>query len=107
MSAKRSTRRIDPAALVGSWLHSHEEDSGDERVYRPSDFAFPPSRGRAGFELCADGTLRERRLGVTDVPSQATGSWTLRDSSLVMDTPDGERTLDIVRALPDKLVVKR
>ncbi|HHJ16932.1 MAG TPA: hypothetical protein ENJ80_09565 [Gammaproteobacteria bacterium] len=40
--------------LTGRWLHSHEEDSGDEMVFRPGSYDFPPSRGRMGYEFHAD-----------------------------------------------------
>ena len=30
--------------LSGSWTHSFEEDTGNEQVYRPDSYAFPPSR---------------------------------------------------------------
>ncbi|WP_332879596.1 hypothetical protein [Massilia sp. S19_KUP03_FR1] len=30
--------------LSGSWTHSYEEDTGNEQVYRPDSYAFPPSR---------------------------------------------------------------
>ncbi len=42
--------------LIGHWRHSHEEDeANDIAVFRPVDFPFPPSRGRAEFELLPDG----------------------------------------------------
>ena len=37
------------------WIHSHEEDTEDKKVYRPSTFEFPPSRGRDGFEIKENG----------------------------------------------------
>jgi hypothetical protein len=30
--------------LSGSWTHSYEEDTGDEKVYRPDSYPFPASR---------------------------------------------------------------
>ena len=30
--------------LGGRWTHSFEEDSGNEQVFRPDSYAFPPSR---------------------------------------------------------------
>jgi hypothetical protein len=47
----------DPARLHKRWLHSYEEDTETEAVYRPESYAFPPSRGpRPGFELRPDGS---------------------------------------------------
>ena len=42
---------IDPEQVAGRWVHSHEEDSGDELVFRPAGYAFPPSRGREALTL--------------------------------------------------------
>lgn len=39
------------ACLQRRWLHSHEEDTADVRVYRPAEYPFPPARGRDGFEF--------------------------------------------------------
>jgi hypothetical protein len=42
--------------LTGHWRHSHEEDEANGiAVFRPIAFPFPPSRGRAEFELLPDG----------------------------------------------------
>lgn len=50
------------ADLAGSWTHSHEEDSADLRVYRPTDaFAFPP--GRRGRETLEFGTAGQMITG--------------------------------------------
>ena len=69
-----------PAAhpdLIRRWTHSHEEDSPDGMVFRPSDHAFPPSRGRASFELFGDQKLVEHDVGANDAGAQAAGRWSL------------------------------
>ncbi len=35
-------------ALAGRWVHSHEEDTDDEMVFRAADsgYRFPPARAR-------------------------------------------------------------
>src|SRR5690242_6845650 len=54
-------------ALVGkTWLHSHEDDRGDTIVYRPNSYDFPRSRGRTGFMLEADGSVRQYIIAPTD-----------------------------------------
>jgi hypothetical protein len=63
------------AMLSRHWVHSHEEDTDTEKVYRPSDFPFPRSRGRASFELRVDGTLKEFGIGSTDRPQESEGTW--------------------------------
>ena len=57
---------MDP--LLQHWIHSHEEDTDTEMVFRPASFNFPPARGRKGFELSPDGTLIDYRIGPTDRP---------------------------------------
>ena len=95
-------------ALDRRWVHSHEEDTGREMVFRPADREFPPSRGRMKFELKPDGTFLESRPGPTDVPEEHAGKWhRKKDETLVLEGgPEGERVFEIVSAEPDRLVVK-
>ncbi len=79
---------VDPSILVGHWVHSHEEDTADTRVFRPGSRGFPPSRGRQGFELDADGTLVERGPGPVDRTVTRAGTWHLdADDRLVLRVP--------------------
>ena len=98
-----------PAFAFGRWVHSHEEDTEREMVFRPADREFPPSRGRMKFELKANGTFLESRPGPTDVPEEQTGRWQLESGAkLVLEGgPEGRRELEIVSAEPDRLVVKK
>ena len=75
----------------GRWRHSHEEDSGDVRVYRPADWAFPPARGRRGLEFRPDGKMLVLGPGPDDRPETREGS---RDE------------LEIVSLEPDRLTVR-
>ena len=63
--------------LIGRWVHSHEEDTATEMVFRPGDYSFPPSRGRRSFELLPDGSLVDEGIAPTDGPQRAAGSWKL------------------------------
>ena len=60
-------------AVVGHWVHSHEEDTDAEMVYRPASYAFPPSRGRTSFDLRADGSYVERSPGPGRRPRRVEG----------------------------------
>ena len=100
---------IDRSALERAWLHSHEDDTADETVYRPADYAFPPSRGRQGFELRSDGSCLETAIGPTDRPQEATGTWELTDDDTLVLSRPGEpdqrwRVRDVTE---DRLVVER
>jgi hypothetical protein len=67
-----------PLQLFRHWVHSREEDQGDVQVFRPPDFAFPPSFGRDGMEMRPDGTFIQHDIGPADEPVQVPGRWTQR-----------------------------
>ena len=99
---------IDTAALHRKWIHSHEEDTGDEQVFRPASYGFPPSRGRSGLDLHPDGSYGETAPGPTDRPEESDGTWELKGDVLELRGPDGStRTLEVVSAEPDRLVVRK
>ena len=100
-----------PAHALGHrWVHSHEEDTEHEMVFRPAEREFPPSRGRMRFELLPDGTFLESAPGPTDATEKRAGTWKLTGQKLMLDrdqSPAGRRELEIVSAEDDKLVVKK
>jgi hypothetical protein len=98
---------VSPELLHRAWLHSHEEDSKGRMVFRPSTYAFPPSRGRTGFDLRPDGTLLETGIGPTDRRTQSAGKWTLEGSTLRLHDRGerSEQALSIAELGPDRLVV--
>lgn len=95
-------------AVIGKWIHSHEEDTDTETIYRPASFAFPASRGRRGLELRDDGMLMETTIGATDVPGEAAGRWELRpDGTLMLRSNSGVLRLRVIRVEPDRLVFSK
>jgi hypothetical protein len=98
---------IDPTNLEGRWVHSHEEDTDDELVYRSasSGYEFPRSRGREALELHPDGSYGGTAPGPTDKPEAAGGgNWALEDGNKLV-LPD--RVLEITAAEGDVLRVKK
>ena len=98
--------------LQQSWIHSHEEDTETETVYRPADYDFPLSRGRAGFELKSDNKLAEINIAPTDGTTEKDGSWELKsdkDNLELQLNPDSpaKRDLQIKSVSKDRLVVKK
>jgi hypothetical protein len=89
--------------LHGHWVHAHEEDSGDERVFRPASHPLPRSRGRQELELRPGGTFVERHPGPVDVPVESTGSWSLQGDQLTL----GDEVWTVADASPDRLTLKR
>ena len=93
-----------------SWIHSHEEDTETEMVFRPSDYDFPLSRGRAGFELKSDSKLVELNIAPSDGSEEETGSWDLEidDDDLFLQlkpTSSDSRKFHIKSVNEDFLVV--
>jgi hypothetical protein len=97
--------------LVRRWVHSHEEDTDTEMVFRPDDFEFPPSRGRVAFELKEDGTALERAIGPTDVPEETERGWALDPEGSIVLLEKGTdrvlRRLPVESADPERLTVRR
>jgi hypothetical protein len=101
---------IDPNLLNQKWVHSHEEDTAEEMVFRPSTFKFPPSRGRTGFELRPDGTAQVLGVAPTDAPQQQIGSWSVgTEKQLTVQVPALQQTqsMTVLSVSPDRLVVKK
>ncbi len=96
-------------ALCGAWVHSHEEDTASELVFRPASYPFPPARGRACFELRPDGTYVENSPGPVDLPETSTGSWWCDGNRLILsaaaDLPG--HAWELVTLDADRLIVKR
>jgi hypothetical protein len=104
------SNKIVPDLLHRRWIHSHEEDTATEIVYRPATFNFPRSRGRKGFELKPDGTLADVGIGPTDRPSETTGTWRIEHDKIACyraaeSTPF--RVMQIASVDEDHLVVTK
>ena len=95
---------MDP--ILRHWIHSHEEDTDTEIVFRPASFNFPPARGRRGFELSPDGTLIDYGIGPTDRRQQTKGKWKRTGDDLTLDA-GARRVLKIVSVSNDRLVAKK
>lgn len=91
------------------WVHSHEEDTDEEVVFRPAAFEFPPSRGRRSFELRPDGALAEGRIGPTDMPFETEGNWELHGDRLVLHRglSEAPRVMRIASVDDERLIVEK
>ena len=98
-------------ALHQHWVHSHEEDTATETVYRPASFAFPRSRGRSAMALKPDGGLVETGIGPTDRPQESQGTWKLENTDTLSLYEKGKakpkRTMKIVSLDHDRLIIKK
>jgi hypothetical protein len=96
-------------ALQKHWVHSHEEDSGSEMVFRPASHPLPPSRGRTSFELRPDGSYVESSPGPADVPEESSGRWSLEGDRLAL-TAEGDRpdqAWEVKAVGDDRLALRR
>lgn len=99
-----------PRELIGTWVHSHEEDTEGVAVYRPASRPLPPARGRRGLEFAADGTFTERPLGRGDAPGTRTGRWVAASpdgSRLALSLPGAERQLEVLYVDSEVLKVRK
>jgi hypothetical protein len=99
------------SVLLKRWMHSHEEDTASESIYRPAEYDFPPARGRSGFELRADGSCVYVGISPRDGHAEQPCTWTLegeREPLLTLNLQSGtQNTLRIASASDDKLVVRK
>lgn len=104
-------RKSIPDVLHQHWVHSHEEDTETEMVFRPATYTFPRSRGRRSFELRPDGSLIETGIGPTDRPQETQGTWKLVAAdhlSLCMQSPSKpDWVMKIASVHKDKLVIRK
>jgi hypothetical protein len=94
-----------PHELFRRWLHSHEEDDGDVRVYRPAGYDLPPARGRRGLEFRPDGELLVYGPGPTDKPQATAARWEPAGEHRARLLPSGDE-LEIVSVEPDRLQLR-
>ena len=98
---------VDPASLVGSWSHSHEEDYEGAQVFRPVDYDFPPSRGRETFTLRPDGTAVAGLPGPDDRGiTTEDGTWQLQGDVLHVRCPGWAATYEVVDAGSQRLELR-
>jgi hypothetical protein len=96
--------------LEQTWVHSHEEDTDTEMVFRPETYDFPLARGRKSFALKPDGHLVQTGIAPTDARQETEGKWKLEGDHLAFYTKsDSEPSLvlNIASVDKDRLVVKK
>ncbi len=74
---------IPPDLFDKTWIHSYEEDANNIKVYRPSTYKFPLSRGRGGFEIKKNGHFIHHGIGSTDRTTKVNGNWTNSEPDII------------------------
>lgn len=97
-----------PTDLYQYWIHSYEEDETAKQlwVYRPDTYAFPPARGRDGFEIKENGVFIAHPIAPTDGSLSIEEKWTLDKDKLMVVGENGEYGFTIISVSKDKLVLK-
>lgn len=78
------------------WKHSHEEDYEEIKVYRPSEYNFPPSRGRDGFELKENGEFIRYGVGATDKQVAVVGTWIPESENKIQVSFDNQNSQSFI-----------
>ncbi|HEX8263836.1 MAG TPA: hypothetical protein VF596_00325 [Pyrinomonadaceae bacterium] len=102
--------KFNKEALCGEWVHSSEEDTDDEIVFRPSSYDFPLRRQpRDVYELQPDGKFVKGTATAADSVKQAQGEWELAEENEIAFRTESEpdRKLQIASVEDDKLVLKK
>jgi hypothetical protein len=102
--------QLPPNIFGRRWLHSHEEDTPTEMVFRPASYSFPPSRGRTGFELRPDGSALAIGIAPADGLQEGEAKWSLDgENEIRIQVPKTQesRTLDLLSVTSDRLVLRK
>ncbi|MCA9864219.1 MAG: hypothetical protein KC442_20755 [Thermomicrobiales bacterium] len=112
-SATPVSETLLSGCLIGSWLHSWEEDTPAMVTFRPADHDFGPSRGRDGYEFQTGGILVYHGFGPADAPLTSVGEWGWHAGDqihLAVNDPQGvyiDEVLRIVSCDAELLQVER
>lgn len=103
-------KRKNTADLCQYWVHSYEEDTDTESVYRPASFAFPPSRGRTGFELLADKSFKRFGIAAADGSEVTDGTWEIEGEDTLrirINCKDTSQVLTVASINHDRLAIRK
>lgn len=101
-----------PESLWGNWVHAHEEDYGNNRVYRHLSYELPPSRGRERFDIRPGGRIFYYGLAAADGNAEAVeGNWVpLNERTISVELPGdkaNEFAAELVEVTPNRLVLRK
>ena len=96
--------------LHKKWVHSKEEDTDTQMVYRPANYNLPPVRGgRTSLDIKPDGTvLTTGGAGPDDRQTEEKGNWKINDNTLLLhDAASNKKSLKIVSLAQEKMVIEK
>ena len=96
--------------LCQRWVHSYEEDTDSESVYRPAGYAFPPSRGRIGFELLTDKSCKRVEIAAGDGSKVTNGTWEFEGENTLrirINCKDTNEVMTVASLSHDRLAIRK
>ena len=84
--------------VTGSWVHSHEEDKNNVKVFRPSSYKFPPSRGREKIVLKENNRLEYTPIAPNDFPETYIGSWKVKHGNILLEYDGKQKVYEIIES---------
>ena len=103
-------KQQDIRDLCQSWVHSYEEDTDTESVYRPAGFAFPPARGRTGFEFLTDKSCKLLGIAPADGSEVTDGTWEIEGEDILyirINRKDTSQVLTVASIDHDRLAIRK
>lgn len=97
---------INADNLFGEWVHSHEEDNDNIKLFRLSTYDFPPSRGREKINLKGKGNLVYTPISPNDLPKPYNGTWKVDKSELILEYNNMKKTFKIIESTNSILKLK-
>ncbi|MCY7350991.1 MAG: hypothetical protein LH606_10020 [Cytophagaceae bacterium] len=101
--------KFDKTALCREWVHSGEEDTENETVFRPADYDFPLSRRpRESFQLKQDGKLVKGEGSASDGVQETQGTWKLKNDEIAFHLESEPKQIRQIASVGEnKLVLKK
>ncbi|MEJ7589264.1 MAG: hypothetical protein WKI04_17040 [Ferruginibacter sp.] len=103
---------MDNPLLYQHWIHSFEDDATENnttasyKTYRPYGFAFPPARGRDGFEIRRNGMFISHSIAPGDGNLNIEEKWTLDGDNLTIIGQTGAAVFKIKSLNKEKLILE-
>jgi hypothetical protein len=98
---------VNKECLYKYWINSYEEDEQGKKVYRTSNFEFPPSFGRDALEIRKNGEIIFSFAGKDDRRVRRVGQFQIRDSDKIDVNLEGKCfTLTVLSCESDRLVIQ-
>ncbi len=91
------------------WMHSYEDDTAGVKVYRPTSYNFPPSRGRTGFLLKEDKSFSNYEIAPADGMVERKGSCSIKGSKMMLSFEDSTRNyvIEVISIKDNVLKIKK